>query len=172
MTKPGTSGQLTYRYVGAAFWQRRFDYSDKLMGELFAFTYGVSTPNPDLPRTGTGNYYVDMLAAIALNNEIFSLFGAGTLGVNFASGVVTTSGNANQYDLDGNFEVGRTWTGEAQLRAASNLFEGEMMVSGMPSAEMYGRFFGPNAEEVGASFQGTNGGPTVIGTLIGRETVP
>jgi hypothetical protein len=172
LTKPGTSGQLTYRYIGAGFWQRKFDYSDKILGEFYAFVYGVETPDADLPRSGTGNYYVDMLASIAQDNEIFSLFGAGTLDVNFATGDITTGGNANQYDLNGALEASRSWTGSAQLRATSNLFEGQISVTGMPTADMLGRFFGPHAEEVGAAFQATNGGPTIIGTLIGREGGP
>ncbi len=168
LTAPGTSGRFTYRYVGAGFLQQVQEYSDLLRGYLKAFVYGVETPESSVPRSGSGSYNVDMLAVIAADGALHDLHGSGTLGVNFTSGAITTSGAAKQYAQTGVFETSRSWTGDAQLRSDYNFFEGSLSVSGMDRAEWLGKFYGPSAQEVGSVFQSTNGGPTLAGTLIGR----
>jgi hypothetical protein len=179
LTNPGTSGALTYQYVGAGFWQRQTSVSDPLIPannhfdlDNRAFTYGVETPDSALPRTGSGGYAVDLVGA--LNGEVPSILsGDGTLSVNFGSGAVATSGTLTEYSIDAAPLVLSTGTfsGQAQLSSSTNAFGGTfgLTATNTFSGGLNGRFYGPLAEEVGAVWSVTNpDGSAGTGTITGR----
>ena len=179
LTNPGTSGALTYQYVGAGFWQRQTWVSDPLVSandhfdlDYRAFTYGVETPDSALPRTGSAGYAVDLVGA--LDGEVPSILtGDGTLSVNFASGAVATTGTLTEYSIDSTPIVLSTGTfdGQAQLSSSTNAFGGtfDLTATSAFSGGLHGRFYGPLAEEVGAVWSVTNpDGSAGTGTITGR----
>lgn len=176
LTNPGTSGHLTYQYVGSGIWQHVTPNGRASSADLAAFTYGVETPDGALPRTGTAAYAID-LRGVASGPVASTLDGTGTLQANFASGEVTTNGSLNQHYLDNtNYVAFGKFSGTAQISSASNSFDGVLRL-GFFNADgtMSGRFYGPNADEVGATFQLMDGSSAVaIGTITGRQdpTVP
>ncbi|UYY79079.1 transferrin-binding protein-like solute binding protein [Sphingomonas sp. R1] len=173
LTLPGTSGALTYQYVGAGFWQRAdFDSSGNGAFRFDAFTYGVATPNAALPRTGHGAYAVDLVGSLGFG-VLESLVGNGTLQVNFLTGAIVTSGTVNEVSTStGATITSSIFTGLAQLAAASNAFSGIFAFSGGElEGVLNGRFYGPAAQEVGASWSASNSdGRAAAGVLIGRQS--
>ncbi|WP_010546261.1 hypothetical protein, partial [Sphingomonas elodea] len=173
LTLPGTSGALTYQYVGAGFWQRAdFDSSGNGAFRFNAFTYGVETPDAALPRTGSGAYAVDLIGSLGYG-VLESLVGSGSLQVDFASGRIVTSGTVREVSTStGATITTSTFTGLAQLAASSNAFAGIFAFSGGELAGVLnGRFYGPGAQEVGASWSASNAdGRAAAGVLIGRQS--
>ena len=172
LTRPGSSGSLTYTYVGAGIWQRTAN--DKLSGSIDAFTYGVTTPAAGVPRTGSGSYIVDLLGVIASNGSVLGVHairGSGTLDVNFANGNITTSGNINASPLPGGgYAAPGSFMGTATLSSSANAFAGTLRLSESEpfTGPLNGRFYGPAANEVGAAFSGTGQNFGVVaGTIIG-----
>lgn len=171
LTKPGTSGPLTYQYVGAGFWQRSTTQGSTIDGSFDAFTYGVVTPDANLPRTGVGSYSVDLLGVMS-DGVPESLTGTGSLSADFASGLVSTSGTYQKVMSDGSVvPVTYSFAGSGQL-GSGNSFSGTFGLSdfGTYAGNMDGRFYGPQAQEVGAVWyaSGTNG-QVATGTLTGRS---
>ncbi|PVX30227.1 hypothetical protein DD559_13535 [Sphingomonas pokkalii] len=173
LTLPGTSGALTYQYVGAGFWQRVDFASDGSGAFRFdAFAYGVRTPDAAVPRTGNGNYAIDLVGALGFG-VLESLVGSGSLQVDFATGQLVTSGTVRQVANDsGTVVTSSSFTGQAQLSGSANAFAGSFAFSGGDLAgALQGRFYGPAAEEVGAAFTASNAdGRAASGVLIGRQS--
>ncbi len=175
MTKPGSSGALTYTYVGAGFWQRTNQSGASIDATLDAFTYGVSTPDAATPRSGAGVYSADLLAVVqSTGGDTYSIGGTGRFDVNFGSGDINVTahgmGPASNPQLgSGQFDL----TGSAKMSSSANGFSGTVNTMG-PIAPMSGsidgRFYGPNADEVGATFAVSGAGGAGVGTLIGRST--
>jgi len=173
LTLPGTSGALTYRYVGAGFWQRADMAANGESSFRFnAFTYGVETPDTALPRTGGGAYAIDLVGSLGYG-VLESLVGGGTLQVDFLSGRIVTSGEVREVSTStGATITSSTFVGLAQLAAGSNRFSGVFAFSdGDLAGTLDGRFYGPAAEEVGASWSAANAdGRAASGVLIGRQS--
>lgn len=171
LTLPGTSGALTYRYAGAGFWQRAdFDGNGNGVFRFDAFTYGIETPDASVPRTGNGAYAVDLVGSLGYG-VLESLVGSGTLQVDFATGLLVTSGAVREVSSSGTTITTSAFTGLAKL-AASNAFTGVFAFSGGAlSGNLNGRFYGPAAEEVGAAWTAANAdGRAAAGVLIGRQS--
>ena len=173
LTLPGTSGALTYRYVGAGFWQRADMAANGESAFRFnAFTYGVETAQAVLPRAGSGAYAVDLVGSLGYG-VLESLVGGGTLQVDFATGRVVTSGEVREIlTSTGATITSSTFVGIAQLAAGANAFSGLFAFSGGDLAgTLDGRFYGPGAEEVGAAWSAANAdGRAAAGVLIGRQS--
>jgi hypothetical protein len=169
LTKPGTSGPLTYKYVGGAFWQRTIDGPSSVSGSLDAIAYGVATLDGAVPRTGTAEYTVDLLGAEATTGGVVGITGTGVTQVDFTRGVLVTHGTAKQGSTPGQFAS--PFSSEAKLSSNSNNFDGTFRWSDFGDfvGQLKGKFFGPNAEEIGASFFAANGTSRVaVGTILGR----
>jgi hypothetical protein len=171
LTKPGTSGHLTFQYVGSGIWQHAPSTGAASEADLAAFTYGVETPDTALPRTGSGGYAIDLRGIVSAPIPA-TLDGTGTLQANFATGEMKTVGSYSQHNADGTGSVGSlTFSGTAQIASASNNFDGALRLDGFSTdGAMSGRFYGPNANEVGATFQLVDASSAaVIGTITGRQ---
>lgn len=171
LTNPGTSGALTYKYVGGSYWQRTNDTSAAVSGSLAAFTYGVETPDASLPRTGNAVYPLDLLGTSAYVDAIVSLRGTGQMLVKFGSNSLTYTGTYIEVQPNGtsnNFPYG--FTGSATISSSANQFSGPISVANGMTGTANGRFYGPAADEVGVSFFATNpnAGISTVGTLLGR----
>ncbi|KPL67944.1 hypothetical protein SZ64_07320 [Erythrobacter sp. SG61-1L] len=167
LTKPGTSGQFTYRFVGGAFWQR--SDPSQATALIDVATYGFETADNALPRTGTASYAVDLMGyeTHEYGTAIDAITGSGSLDVDFAKGVVITSGTLTRADYD---DV--EFDGKATLSTTDNGFSGTFSFFDYShfTGTLEGRFYGPNAQEVGAVFstQDTKLN-SAVGVLIGRK---
>jgi hypothetical protein len=170
LTKPGTSGPLTYRYVGAGFWQRTDETSNSISGSFDAFVYGVPTSNAAMVRTGGARYAVDLLGVYAPSNNLLSLAGDGELNVDFETGKLTTMGNYESVYGDGTSGAPGSWTGTGTLTSGTNKFTGTTDFYPVGNTAWSGQFFGPDAEEVGAVISGSSIFGTVVATMTGRRS--
>lgn len=169
LTKPGTSGRFTYKYVAGGFWQKTVDGSSTISGNFDAISYGVETLNAGVPRTGYAAYSVDLLGAETLSNNIQGITGQGSLLVDFAGGQIVTRG---QIDTTSVFLGAAQFFGNARLSSTDSTFAGTIGFTGNNSysGALNGRFYGPAAEEVGAAFSATApDGNVVVGALVGRH---
>ncbi|GAA0747184.1 transferrin-binding protein-like solute binding protein [Sphingomonas trueperi] len=179
LTAIGTSGAFTYQYVGAGYWQHTENGADTIAGSVDAFIYGIRTQDSAMPRTGTGTYALDLIGIESgINSQpeaLAALAGSGRMDVDFMGGRMLFDGTGRRVPvttLAGNAYLPTfTFRGDANLTAGTASFKGQMAIDG-GGGDVSGRFFGPGAEEVGASFTTTwiSGGKlTTVGTLTGRR---
>jgi hypothetical protein len=170
LTCPGTSGRFTYTYVGGAFWQRTTETATRIDGQFDAMAYGVRTPASAVPRTGTGEYSVDLIGVESLSNNVVGVTGQGTLRVDFATGAVVTTG-AMTAPISGP----TNFSSEARLASNANSFTGTFRYwdFGEFTGTINGAFYGPAAQEVGAAYSARQGdGRAAVGLIIGRSRTP
>lgn len=166
LTKPGTSGRFNYEFVGGGYWQRTIDGTSTISGSLDAFDYGFRTPDAGVPRTGRGEYAVDLLGAETTSDNVFGVTGQGTTQVDFASGAIVTHGT-----LTAAIDGATTFSSEAKLSSTTGAFSGNFRFNdfGLFSGQLNGSFFGPNGQEIGAAFSASEpSGRVAVGTIIGR----
>jgi hypothetical protein len=171
LTPTGPSAGATFRYVGAGFWQRqRQTTAGGTDGSFDAFVYGIPTVN--VTRSGRGYYTLQLIGAAALPNGVAALTGDAKLNAALDTGVLKFDGNVSFRDsVSGRVVNGGPITGLMQLASASNELTGSIRlnVSNAYAGTLDGKLFGPNAEEIGASFSATNVlGDVAVGTLLGR----
>jgi hypothetical protein len=172
MTRPGTSGALTYRYVSGGAWERATITGDQLDFSYDPFTYGVETPDNALVRSGTGLYAVSLVGARAMDAP-YAMAGSGTMQVDFLGGSLTSSGVLTSIDVEtGLIKSIGVYFGSGALSSTTNDFTGAFF---MDDGKRFtggwdGRFYGPDAEEVGATwYLRSADGEAAAGYLIGRE---
>ena len=167
LTRPGTSGVLTYRYVGGAFWQHSVIGQTSGHGSLDAFIYGVPTAGSAMPKTGIGTYVLDLIGAETGANFISPLSGEGLASIDFTSGTVVISGTMNLAMLGG--QTG-PFQGRGTMGSGAD-FSGTFSFDdfGPFSGALNGKLFGPGSEEIGAIFSTEEAdGRVAIGALLGR----
>lgn len=173
LTKPGTSGALTYQYVGSGFWQRAAQNGALVDFTFDAFTYGVETPDAAVPRTGTAGYAVDLIGARAWGGAM-AMTGTGALNVDFATGNIVSNGRLTSYTSDTNQPYSTVdYSASAALAASANRFNGSFRFTDFQNFNggWNGRFYGPEAQEVGASWYVTSpDGQVATGTMMGRKS--
>ncbi|WEK47375.1 MAG: hypothetical protein P0Y56_03560 [Candidatus Andeanibacterium colombiense] len=167
LTKPGTSGRFTYQYVGGAFWQRVDTAAHTAFVDVAA--YGIQTPNASVPRAGSASYAVDVMGYETRRDgkAVNTLSGSGQLDVDFAKGIVVTSGTFASPD-SGPIE----FDGKATLSSNANGFTGVFSFYDYEhfTGTLEGRFYGPAAQEVGAVVNTQdNKGDAMVGVIIGRK---
>lgn len=172
LTRPGTSGALTYRYVGGGAWERATVTGDRLDFSYDPFTYGVETPDASLVRSGIGRYAVSLVGARAMEAP-FAMAGNGALQVDFASGSLESSGILTSIDVNtGLIQSIGVYFGAATLSSTANGFAGLFFMDDGKrfNGAWGGRFYGPNGEEVGAAWSLSSAdGEFAAGYLIGRQ---
>jgi hypothetical protein len=173
LTKPGTSGPFTYQFVGGGYWQRTVDAGTSFNGSFDAFAYGLPTASASVPRSGRGEYQVDLLGAASRSTGVTAILGSGYLHADFGQGLIVTAGAITSGPA--NMPI---FSGQARL-ASGNAFNGAFRIGDnfWPGAlDPYvgtwnGRFYGPNAQEVGAAFSANDPfGGAVAGSIVGRGT--
>jgi len=169
LTKPGTSGRFTYKYVGSAFWQHTNLGPVSGSGTVDAFVYGAPTPEAAIPRSGNGFYDIDLLGVEAFPGGVEALAGTGGASVDFTSGKMRIDGTLNGVYFSG-MQV--QFGGDLTLASGANRFSGKI---GWSDADNFtgsvdGQFFGPGSQELGAVFQASAAdGRLALGTLTGRQ---
>lgn len=167
LTRPGTSGPVTYTYVGSAFWQHTQLGSSSGSGFINAAAYGVVTPDAALPRSGGGDYAIDLIGAETVADNLLPLSGQGNASVDFATGNVIITGTLDAL-LVGHDEG---FSSTAKI-GSTNQFSGNFRFDdfGTFNGTLNGRFYGPAANEIGAAFSATQSdGRIAVGTIMGRQ---
>ncbi|KPL68596.1 hypothetical protein SZ64_11060 [Erythrobacter sp. SG61-1L] len=143
------------RYVTSALWQYVVENSSSVDYSVSVATYGVETPNASLPRTGAADYAI-LVNGVLLYGQPWAYGGSGNLTVDFATGKL--AGDGKMYEFD---PVGGTKSGDydffltATLSGSGNSFSGEFGYNYFEAMRgtIAGRFYGPNADEVGATWE-------------------
>lgn len=174
LTKPGDSGSFNYRYVGSGI-RRRIETAGGIeQNRIDAFTYGVRTADAEKPQTGNASYSVAILGQQDTDFGLLDFYGGGLVSFDFAAGSFSGEGKTharrpNQSGYDS--LMGGTFSTSGIIAAVTNGFTGQLTLSSITSytASLDGKFYGPNAAEVGASFAGADAGRRqMAGNIIGR----
>lgn len=169
-------------YVGLGY-REEIQVVNGIQTSLFdIFAYGYQTPAAAVPKNGAASYDIDAFAMVAVpREEPKALQGGGTFAVDFLTGDFSTQAMVSEFSLaSDNYGSG----GNIVLRSAGHLgsgnsFSGNLSYTGFVSnggpfltvaGTLQGSFFGPNAEELGASFAADDGaGAHVAGALTGNR---
>jgi hypothetical protein len=165
------------KYTGSKQWLRAISNALNTSYRIEHFVFGIQTLYAQLPRTGTAGYAIGLsgTAANAGMPNLTNITGFGFLTANFASGSLATNGQIDfkeDYIISGRApqKLTGTFSGNATISSTGNAFSGPIEFSnvGNYTGTMNGKFYGPAAEEVGASFSLTNGlGASAVGTFVG-----
>lgn len=173
---PYTGTQAT-QYVGLGYWQRNVVADNRQDTDFAIFTYGLPTAATAVPRTGTAGFSIDAFGLVsAPGHEPRTFAGRGGFSVDFAAGVFSTQTYLTETALVTNESVsggGIELHGAGRLSASDGSFSGNALYEGWfgsAGGTLSGRFYGPAAEELGASFAGSNAsGMTVAGGFTGQR---
>ncbi|NTZ41777.1 transferrin-binding protein-like solute binding protein [Altererythrobacter sp. SALINAS58] len=162
-------------YVALGFRQQNRPDGDDQGVEFTTFTYGFRTDAAGVPRTGQAAYGIDVFGvATKPGEEPVSFDGSGKFSVNFFEGSFLAQASTTEYGLVTDYGVsggGIELNASGMLSATDGSFSGLAAYGsgyGQTSGTIFGRFYGPSAQEVGASFQ-TNGadGLAAVGSFVG-----
>ena len=163
-------------YVGLGVWSKSTSDGVTQTTAYNTFTYGNPTPASAMPRTGGAAYNIDLVAyVITPGFETKSLSGSGVFNADFLTGTFNAdvfpveTGLVSHQALHGGFE----FVAGGVLSSSDSTFSGQ--VAYVNSTATYdgaisGRLYGPSAQEVGASFTGTNtknNGGALVGSFFG-----
>lgn len=175
------SSQTANQYVGMGYWQDNTVTGSVQHSTFDSFVYGFATPTSAVPHSGSANYVTDVFGLVATpGKEPKAFSGPGTFQIDFLSGVFQTTAYVAEYGLlsDSYGFGGSILFQGAGTLTSGNGFSGNVSYTGFDgtvAGTMTGRFFGPDAQELGASFSADNAaGAIVTGSLTGRRdgTVP
>ena len=162
---------ITFSYVGSAFWQETVENATTVDGSIDALVYGVKTPELDVPVTGEAAYALTNYGTYTIGPNLFPLAGSGEARVDFASGNIFLVGT--MIIADG--EPGRSpfdYSGIGQIASGENGFAGTFEFTDFQTytGTFNGMFFGPAAQELGATWTASDpGGALAVGTFMGQQ---
>ncbi len=165
----GSLPPWSYTYVGGSLWTRGEGGTNL---NSYAFSYGVETANPDTPRSGTAHFDVRLIGRGFWTQDFTHLTGNGTVSADFGAGTITGSGLALEQSTNSRKAVASgNWSMNALLSSSANAFSGTFnlypSLASSPSGTLAGRFYGPSANELGASFAINGNSPLGAGSLVG-----
>lgn len=139
------------------------------------FTYGVPTAASATPRTGSAGYLIYVTGFYSPIGSIpKTTVGSGTFTADFLSGLFSTDAYVDEKDV-----IGTSGTSSYHLLAGGKLsstdgtFSGNISYAGSQGAlagSVYGRFYGPSAQEVGAAFNADGpDGSSLAGAFVGKN---
>ena len=171
------SGGASNQYVGLGFWQRADVSGQRQDDQLTTFVYGIETPSAAAPRTGSAHFAIDVFGiATTPGFEPSTLQGGGSFNVDFGSGVFSTRAYLRERGLFSGSDIvggGIDLVSSGLLSGQDATFSGNVTVGTFNArtvGALTGRFYGPGAEELGASFTASNAqGATVVGSLTGQR---
>lgn len=171
------SSQTSNRYVGMGIWQRSNTVGDRQNDQFATFVYGLNTPASAMPRSGRANFAIDVFGlSTAPGFEPSVLQGRGNFDVDFMAGVFSTQTSLTETGLltgSGVSGGGIELIGAGTLSSTEPRFSGNV-TAGSRNAKLTGSlsglFYGPGAEEIGASFSATNSdGASFTGSFTGQR---
>jgi hypothetical protein len=177
LVKTPYSSRTPNQYVRLGFWQRNLISPGQQDTSYDAFVYGLATPSGAVPRTGQAGFVTDTIGFVTTPGKTPRAFtGPGSFVVDFALGVFATHSSTDEYDLVTGASVsggGIEFTGGGHL-TGGNAFSGNFTYGGwdgQQSGTIAGQFFGPGAQELGASFAASNAaGAAVTGSITGQSS--
>lgn len=175
-TTPYTAS-ASNRYVALGYYQHNAVSGDRQDTIFTAFIYGFDTPASGVPRSGSATFATDVFGLESFPGAEPDVFqGHGRFDVDFVNGQFSTTTSLTRTGLisgQGVVGGGIDLTGGGKLAAANGTFSGDVVYSGGPhqiSGQLSGRFFGPNGEEIGASFSGAaSDGSAFNGSLTAQR---
>lgn len=178
LTRTGYTSTTPLNYVGLGYWQHNETSGDRQDMELTSFTYGLPTAVSAVPRTGTAEYAIDVFGLVTKpGEEPRSFVGDGTFNVDFSKGIFTSQAYTQETSLvsgAGNTGGGIELVTSGYLSGTDGSFSGLTKYGsayGDASGMVDGRFYGPNGQEIGASFHAENSdGMAANGSFIGAAT--
>lgn len=175
VTTPYYGTGTSNRYVGMGYWQHNDIAGGTQAMEFATFTYGLGTSASGVPRSGTAAWATDIFGLLTTpGQELRTVQGRGSFDVDFGAGVFSAFANLDEFDLiTGGGRVGSLrFRGGGQLRSG-NGFSGDFSYasgrSGTLGGSIAGQFYGPSAEEVGATFNATGNGAVLTGAMTGQR---
>ncbi|MDO9487046.1 MAG: transferrin-binding protein-like solute binding protein [Sphingomonadaceae bacterium] len=175
LTSAREAGQAAPQFVRIGQFQRNLTVEGHHEALFGAFTYGFATPAAAVPRTGVVSFDTYTTGTATTRGfEVATFEGSGQLDVDLAAGIFYTQMNTLETGsspgsgvVGGGIEVIAT----GRLASGDGSFTGNVIYGGRTSrlaGTLAGRFYGPTAEELGASFSATGmGDTTVTGAFIG-----
>jgi hypothetical protein len=167
----GTGGP---QYVGLGFWQRNTVSGSTQNTSFDIFTYGLDTPASAVPRTGQAalaTYVFGLTTTPGYEPASFS--GNGRFDIDFQRGIFSTDTFVTETRL---VTGGSSSGGSVELTGSGTLSSTDGTLSGLvnyngqhatATGTLSGRLYGPNGQEVGASFTANGAdGSSASGSLI------
>lgn len=174
VTTPYT-GTISNKYVGMAYWQHDNIVGTQQSTTFDIFAYGLDTPATAVPRTGAATFKTDIFGLLTIPTVApRGLQGSGTFTADFLSGLFSTTAVLNEFDYitKGGLTGGLFLNGGGQI-TSGNGFSGNIVYEngGLAVAgTISGKFYGPGAEEMGASFTASDGkGSALSGAMTGQR---
>jgi hypothetical protein len=157
---------------------------DRQPVDVFPFVYGTVTPSSALPRSGSASYTGFVYGAGLGTGSAHAQYELqGDANANFDLATAAFTGTIRPSVTKVDFASGaRTAVALGDLSLSGGVapsrseFNGNIAYSGGNVGNLIGNFFGPNAEEIGATMKfdlGTNAGlpeaTAFVGTLSGKK---
>jgi hypothetical protein len=176
VTTPYTS-TAPNTYVGMGYWQRNNSSGTTQNTTFDSFVYGFDTPASATPTTGSASYGINAFGLVTTpGKEPKAFSGSGTFDVDFLRGVFQTQAYVGESSLtsDSYSSGGTLLLQGAGHLSSGNGYSGNISYSGLDGIEagtINGKFFGPAAQELGASFTADNAnGAVATGSITGQVT--
>jgi hypothetical protein len=169
------SSDIVLSYVGFGSWFSGSVTSTGVSGSFDYFTYGAFTADSAMPRYGTGQYRYFMEGRLA-SPQVYFVDGQGDIAVNFSTGSIAFSGNINEMQSFGNSSSSfggnafhSAFEANATISAKVNNFSGTFNYNGSVSLSgpISGKFYGPGAQELGATFSASGSNAVLVGAIVG-----
>jgi hypothetical protein len=166
-----------YPYGGIGVWQQSSTAGGSSSSNYTMFTYGIQTPAANMPLAGLANYYVDFLGYVSEpSKSLKAINGQGVFQVDFLADVFKFTGYTNEADLS--LTVGSAVPGPIEFVGAGHLGNDASLQGKFTFTDtidtyvgaMNGLFYGPAADNVGATFNGSSSaGGGFVASLIGPQ---
>lgn len=171
VTLPPSDATDSLNWVGHGIYFSLLQQSNGTFAvEADAFHYGFATAGTDVPTTGEATYSVAVLGFLTEEGQNPILLKTGNPGLlvaDFGLGTVNVDGIVDGFDVvSGNAAGNFQYLGDATIGADG--FDGTFELGGI-AGTWDGLFYGPAAQEVGASFRGSTGPVDYIGSLVGSS---
>ncbi len=170
LTPGANNPQLALTYASYGGWQSTTVNGSALDAGTVFFVFGVKTQQSDLPVTGTAAYQTMLDGVFAGTGGVYVLNGTSSISANFGAGTVSFSMSPTGIQiLDGSTKSFGTLSGTGTINAASVSFDASAPATGGYGASLLGKFYGPAAAEVGATFLLTGADGQGNGVIIGKK---
>jgi hypothetical protein len=175
------TSDIVLSYVGFGSWFDGTVSGSNVNGTIDYFTYGAYTADSAMPRAGKGTYAFTLEGLIATTKVGF-LSSTGQATADFGAGTITFATKSNLEDYPDGTGFSGTASGltlppgatgpfsaTATIASGANQFTGNFSYVGSiaVTGTLNGRFYGPNAQEIGATFSGQSPSGAIVGAIVG-----
>ena len=174
VTNPYFGAEFSNKYVGMGYWQSNALSGGIQQTAFTTFTYGFDTAGASVPRTGAAHWLTDIFGLLTIpDNELRIVQGLGDFAVDFADGTFVSTAYLGESNVvtDGGTSGSLVFSAGGHLDSASG-FSGLFSYDGIDSSlngTLTGGFYGPNADEIGATFNASGNGASLTGALTGQQ---